>query len=153
MVALAPTFQSEAGVPYEEAVNNVFFIEARSQVFPRAVISVMSGSETQVAGGDASYSRPGVMLHLYLAVGPDDTFDDRQDQQLKGIDTLAKILAETMSLAGVDDPEEESSHLNVLRRETSVFDETPEELWNNIDELGTELGQYYWCETVIEVGD
>ncbi len=146
MLALSSTFQTQTGKDYTGTLNYIAYIEDEKQCFPRACVSVLENRYEQVAGGAASWLRPSGALHLYVAIEPDLSIEDREEQRLKGADLLLQIADDVVALAGYDDADSATSHLNILRMTVLCVDEVPEE-------LRPTAGHFFWLEASVEIGD
>ena len=146
MIALSGTLQGIAGEDYTGTLPLVTYIENAAATFPRAYVTAVDSSHRQISGGDAVYSRPSVNLQMSVEVEPDTSLDDLQDQRLKGMDQLLNVLSDVMSLSGVDDSENASSHLNILSATVATIDEVPEQNQGS-------FGRFFFMDVLIEAGD
>jgi hypothetical protein len=150
MVALSETFQSLCQAEgYDGALARVFVSECYDNGFPRATVWTMDTTFRQSAGGDTSYLRPAAQVHLYVAVPPiaaDGT--EIEEQGIRTLDTLGKVLEDVVALAGVDD------HPNITAVTQANYVWLPPELWNEIDPVTNEpVGNFCFLEAVLNISD
>jgi len=116
MVALSPTFQSRVTPDdYEAAYGRGHYRFADAGERPQAFFGSSAVHWGLIAGGAQNFLWPHGTLGLLLEVDPNPEMEDKNDQELDALDWMAKVMADVAELAAADDPDSETSHLDITQ--------------------------------------
>ncbi|QDU82676.1 hypothetical protein Pla110_44370 [Polystyrenella longa] len=149
MLSLSTTFQLARGVVNEQ--DALSFIHTRDyRMNPERPLGIVHPGSTfgyqKVSGGAQYQLQPHGVVELYLSIDvPAEYQNDEIQADLFAADYFSNIITDIAALSAAEDPESDTSHLDITNADLSFYACTDKEDWPTI-------GQFYFAYILFQWG-